>query len=235
MTTSKLTTLLLFTVAACDSQVDGDHQGQILAKLEGDMFTSTARTTTTAEVALNWVIGSGGTSFVGADKVQVEGTLPSHFSLSVFNLPSDDVLSDWDGIKFGAAYISAGPVGEDPENWQAWYGAELQHVLVYVPVQPPAGSAVAGLLHGTPTAGFHIYNARRLSEAERQQRLDCVTQASQGLGRMITRAEIFNLCGGDSNDELTLAPDDLDTQLSIEVVEKFGLPEFNLLPRWSGL
>lgn len=223
-------------VAACDAQVDGDHQGEVLATLEGTMHTSASTPTSIAiDVSVVWVIGSGGTSFVGSDHVEVQGSLPSNFSLSVFSPPSDDVLSDWDGIKFGAALVAVGPAGEDPTRWQAWRGVEYDRVLVYLPEAPPAGSAVAGLLHGTPTAGFHLYDVRRLTEAERQERLACGTQLYLDLGYMPSRAEMFAACGGDSNDDLTLAADDLDTQLSIEIIDQFGLDEFNALPMWSGL
>ncbi len=233
--TKQLTTLLLFTVAACDSQVDGDHQGQLLASLEGDMHTSTSQTTTTADVSVVWTIGSGGTSFVGADKVEVEGMLPNHFQLSVFTTPSDDVMSDWDGYKFGAAIIAARPAGVDAKSWQQWLGVDNNRVLVYVPVAPPAGTALAGMLHGSPAPGYHLYDVRRLTDAEIQQRYDCITKFLQDNGHEPSRAEIFNVCDGDGHDELWPTADDLDTKLSIEIVDSFGLPEFNALPGWSGL
>lgn len=235
-TVAKLSPLVLLAAAACDAQVDGDHQGQVLATLEGTMHSATPSPSSVAiDVSVVWVIGSGGTSFVGSDKVEVEGSLPSSFSLSIFTPPTDDVMSDWDGIKFGAALVTVSPAGEDPERWQAWRGVENDRVLVYLPESPPAGSAVAGLLAGTPSAGFHVYDVKRLTEAERQQRLDCSTQLFHSLGYMPSRAEIFAACGGTGSDELTLAADDLDTQLSIEIVDDFGLDEFNALPRWSGL
>jgi hypothetical protein len=235
MTICKLSPLFLLAVAACDSQVDGEHQGQVLATLEGTMQSQAAPSSIAIDVSVVWVIGSGGTSFVGSDKVEVEGTLPSSFSLSIFTPPTDDVMSDWDGIKFGAALVAVSPAGVDAEEWQQWRGVENDRVLIYLPEAPPAGSAVAGLLGGTPSAGFHLYDVRRLTEAERQQRLDCVTQLYHMLGYMPSRAEIFNACVGSGSDELTIAADDLETQLSIDIIDQFGLDEFNALPRWSGL
>ena len=235
MTISKLSIVVLVAAGGCASQVDGTHQGQVLASLEGTMQTAQSGSPITVDVSVVWVIGSGGTSFVGADKVQVTGSLPSNFSLSIFNPPLDAVMSVWDGVKFGAALVTVEPTGVDPHEWQMWRGVENDHLLIYLPVTPPAGSAVAGLLHGTPTAGFHLYDVRRLTEAERQQRLACITQASGGLGHMITRSEILAACGGDGHDELSLAAKDLDTQLSIQIIGQFGLDQFNALPSWMGL
>lgn len=233
--TKQLTTLLLLTVAACDSQVDGDHQGQILAELQGDMHTSTTQTSATADVSVVWTIGSGGTSFVGADKAEVEGMLPNHFTLTVFTTPTDDVMKDWDGEKFGAAIIAAGPQGVSAQEWQQWLGVDNNHVLVYVPAKPVAGGTLAGILHGQPEPGYHLYDVKRLTDAEVQQHYDCITQFLQTNHREPTTAEIFNLCGGDGHDELWPSADDLETVLDINVVADFGIPEFNELPSWFGL
>lgn len=232
---TRIPLLLLFTVAACDAQVDSDHQGQILAELQGDMHTSTARTTTTADVSVVWTIGSGGTSFVGADQAQTQGMLPNHFTLSVFTLPTADVMKEWDGQTFGAALIAAGPQGVDPTDWQSWYGVDMNHVLVYVPQQPATGSTLAGILHGTPAVGYHLYDVKRLTDAEVQQHYDCITQFLADNHREPTTAEIFSVCGGDGHDELWPSAGDLQTELDIEIVDSFGIPEFNELPSWYGL
>jgi hypothetical protein len=235
MKKSQLTPLLLLMVGACDAQVDRDHQGQVLATLEGTMQTSQSPSSAAVDVSVVWVVGSGGTSFVGSDKVEVEGTLPSSFSLSIFTPPPDDLMTDWDGVKFGAAFIAVAPAGEDPEAWQQWRGVENDHVLIYLPQPAPAGSDVAALLHGAASTGFHLYDVRRLSEAERQQRLACFNGLYQSLGREPSLPEVVDACGGTANDDLMLAAADLETQLSIDIVDEFGLDEFNMLPSWYGL
>ena len=220
-----------FAVAACGTQVDGDHQGNVLARLQGTMHSTEPNRSVEADVSVVWVIGSGGTSFVGADYVEVEGTLPSNFTLSVFTPPSDEAMWDWDGVKFGTAYVAATPPGANPQEWERWLGAEMDHVLVYLPEPPPADSDVAAILRGTPSAGFHVYNVHHVTEAERQERLACETQ----LGTGATLSQVFATCGGTANDDLILADDDLNTPLSIGVVSEFGLDEFNALPAWFGL
>jgi hypothetical protein len=235
MMNTKLSAIMVLVIGACDAQVDSDHQGQVLATLDGTMQTTHAAQTIEVDVSVVWVIGSGGTSFVGADKVEVQGSLPSNFSLSIFTPPTDDLMTEWDGIKFGAAFVAVSPAGVDPHEWQRWRGVENDHVLVYLPEAPPAGSDVAALLHGTTSAGFHLYDVRKLTEAERQQRLDCFNQLYHSLGHEPALAEVVDTCGGTANDDLTLAADDLDTRLSIQIVDQFGLDEFNALPSWYGL
>jgi hypothetical protein len=222
---------LVLGLAACGSQVDSDHQGTVLARLAGTMHSSDPGSSVQADVSVAWVIGSGGTSFVGADHVEVEGTLPSNFTLSVFTPPSDDMMFDWDGIKFGTAYIVSNPPGEDPQEWQRWLGAEMDHVLVYLPASPPAGSDVAALLRGTPSAGFHLYNVHHISDAEFKERIDC----RNTLPFAASLTDVIETCGGTANDDLLPAPDDLNTLLSIGLVPTFGLDEFNALPAWYGL
>lgn len=220
---------LALALGACGSQVDGDHQGEVLARLEGTMHAAESRSIE-ADVSIAWVIGSGGTSFVGADRVQVEGTLPSNFTLSVFTPPADDVLWDWDGVTFATAYLVSNPPSDDPKAWQKWLGADMDHVLVYLPAKPPAGSDVAALLRGTPEPGYHLYNVHQITEPERQQRLACWNTLSDR-----SLPSVFANCGGTPNDDLIPADDDLDTLLSIEIVPQFGLDEFNALPAWYGL
>jgi hypothetical protein len=236
MTNRKLSSLILVSLAACDSQVDGEHQGQVLATLEGTMQTTQSSTSIAVDVSLAWVVPSGGPSFVGADKVEVEGMLPNAFSLSIYKPPTDDLMSELDGIKFGAAYVVVVPARQDAKNWSAWRGAETDYVLFYLPDAAPAGSEVAALLHGATTAGFHLYAARPNTEADQQARLACWNQLYQTLGREPTLAEEVDTCGGTSaKHELSLATDDLDTPLSIDIVDQFGVAEFNTLPIWQGL
>ncbi|MDQ3365207.1 MAG: hypothetical protein M3680_07250 [Myxococcota bacterium] len=227
----KLIPLLVLPFAACDSQVDGGHKGEVLARLEGTMHATEPRPSVQADVSVVWVIGSGGTAFVGADHVEVEGTLPSSFQLSVFTPPSDEQMFEWDGIRFGTAFVAATPPGEDPQTWQQWLGTDMDHVLVYLPESPPADSDVAALLRGTPSPGFHLYSVDRVTEAERQERLACRNQ----LDFAATLPEVFAACGGTANDDLIPLAADLDTLLSIEIVPQFGLDEFNRLPSWYGL
>jgi hypothetical protein len=227
--------LPLLLVAACDAQVDSDHQGEVLATLSGTMRTSTDRTHAEADVSVVWTVGSGGRSFVGADAASVEGMLPSNFTLSVFTIPGDHVMSEWDGVKFAAGHIVAAPMGVDAEQWQQWYGVDNNRVIVYVPVTPPPGSVVAGVLKGSPAPGYHLYDVKRLTQAEVQEKYDCITKFAHENHREPTRAEILSICGGDGHDELLPARHDLDTPLDIEIVDEFGLDQFNALPSWFGI
>jgi hypothetical protein len=222
-----LSSLSLLSLAACDAQVDADHQGTVLASLSGSMRTSEPTTSTAAEVALVWAVPSGGISLVGGETVEVEGSLPAQFTLSIYEPPADELLTDWDGVRFGFAYIVADPAGrEDHTAWAEWLGAELDQVLVYLPEAAPAGSAVAGFLD-TPSAGFHLYDVRTLTEAERQAQFDCIEELhAQFPDRMPTRAEVYTFCGSATN-ELTPSAGGLETMLDIEI----AAVDFNDLPQ----
>ncbi|MBA3396427.1 MAG: hypothetical protein H0T89_27600 [Deltaproteobacteria bacterium] len=226
-----VSSLSLLSVAACDSQVDGEHQGTVLATLTGSVRTAQPVATASAEVAVVWVVESGGYSLIGADTVEVEGSFPAQFQLSIFTPPSDDMLIDWEGMKFGVAYIVAGPAGNpDHTVTDSWLGAELGRVLVYLPETPPLGSAVAGFLRGTPAPGFHLYDVHRLTEAERQDRFDCISDLfNADNSHMPTREEMYAACGGTGRDELSMAASDLATPLDIELVDRV---DFNDLPQW---
>ena len=228
----KLTTLSMVLVAAagCGSQVDSDHQGEVLATLNGSMNSTEVPSPTRASVAVVWAIGSAGTKMAGADFVDVEGSLPSNFTLDIFTPPADEFMREVDGLAFGAAFIAAVRTDQDPKLWQQWLGVENDHVLVYLPETPPKDSTLAALLHGEPTKGFHIYRRYRPTEAERDARTQCMAMTGGDLNK------IYRVCGGDnSNDDLLPTDLDVETLLSITLVIQFGLDEFNAMPRWWGL
>ena len=228
----KLRTLSMVLVAAagCGSQVDSDHKGEVLATLQGSMASAEVPSPTHVNVAIVWAIGSGGTKMAGADYVDVEGSLPSNFTLDIFTPPEKDFMREVDGLTFGAAYIAAVRTDQDPKAWQQWLGVENDHVLVFLPDTPPKDSTLAALLHGEPTKGFHIYRRYRPTQAERDARYQCMQTTGGDLNK------IYRQCGGDnSNDDLLPTDLDVDTLLSIQLVLQFGLDEFNAMPRWWGL
>ncbi|MDQ3369866.1 MAG: hypothetical protein M3680_30985 [Myxococcota bacterium] len=228
-----VSSLSLLSLGACASQVDGGDQGTALATLSGSVQISPlAPPPPPAEVAVVWVVPSGGPSSVGADTVEVAGSFPAQFELSIYIPPTPDMLTELDGDAFGIGYIVAGEVGSpDHTDSAGWLGAELDQVLVYLPATPPAGSALSGFLRGTPAPGFHLYDVRRLTETERQARFQCISDifnANPNAG-MPTLKQIYVDCGGSGSDELSLATGDLAAPLSIQIVDNVDV---NDLPQW---
>jgi len=206
-------------LVACDAQVDSSHQGNPLATLSGSLTTTSATPSADAEVSVVWGVQSGGLSLVGADSVEVEGSFPAAFELSIFEPPTEEMLGELDGTRFGLAYIVAGWDGgaglEDP-----WLGAELAHVLVYLVDSPAADSELALLLRGSPTPGYHLYDAHQLTEEETEARNQCVSDLfNADNSHMPTTQEMFAACGGARAVDLFPAENDLETPLSVELLD----------------
>jgi hypothetical protein len=228
-----LSSLPAVAFAACTPQVDGNYQGQTLATLSGSLTSTAAAATADADVSVVWGAYLGGLSLVGADTAAVTGAFPAAFQLSIFTPPTDDMLSDIDGVKYGVAYIVADAPGQATHTTtETWQGAEYDHVLVYLPATPPDGSAVAGFLHGTPSPGYHLYAVHRLTDTERTALFACITDLHNQvaeMGRMETTQEIYSTCGGLGEVDLHLADGDLDAPLTIDLT---GHVDFNDLPQW---
>lgn len=148
---------LVFALAPLVACATQPQEGTALAELSGQVRNERTLpiTNATTDVALVWVNSSGTPDVSTTASVQVSGTAPTQFQLSIYDAPTDAFLNDWDGVKVGIAYI----VAYDPA--QAMIGIDEAHVLVYVPQDVPAGSAAAGLLHSTPSAGFHVYGVQK--------------------------------------------------------------------------
>lgn len=228
---SRLGSLVLFAslLAACDSQVDGDHQGTPLAQIGGSVRNTRTLPTGDAEVVVVWQNSSGSPDIVAADSVEVEGSFPAQFTLSIFEPPADALLNNFNGVKVGVAYIVAGEVGADysDDDGAGILGAEENHLLVYLPEAVPAGTDASYILHGTPAAGFHIYNMHKLTDQEQDDRRACQETLPQDAGI----PEIFEQCGGfPSFDDFVPLDTDLATPLDVELIDDLSDLE---LPNWT--
>ena len=227
---SRLFSLAILALAACDSQVDGDHQGTPLAQIGGSVRNArTQPITGDAEVVVIWQNSSGSPDLTAADSVAVEGSFPAQFTLSIFEPPADALLNNFNGVRVGVAYVFAGEPNADysDEDGAGILGAEENHLLVYVPDGVPAGSDASYILHGTPAPGFHIYNMHKLSEQEQNDRAAC----EQTLGDDGGIPELFEACGGfPSFDDFVPTTSDLSTPLDVELIDDLSQLE---LPNWT--
>jgi hypothetical protein len=220
---------LVAVFAACDSQVDGDHQGTPLAEIGGTVRnTRTQPVENTAEVVLIWENSSGSPDIIATDTVEVEGSFPAQFKLSIFEPPEDAVLNDWDGTKVGVAFIVAGEAGTDyATDEEGILGIEDDHLFVYVPDGVAPGSEASIVLRGTPAPGFHMYGVHKLSDGEMESRRACI----EGLGENATLENTFSTCGGfDLFDDFVPLETDLETPLEIELVDDLSTVD---IPNWT--
>lgn len=231
--------LLLVPLAACASQVDGDHQGDVIATMHGSLSSSRTTPLPSPEVSLVWLKPSEMSRISGAEHVEATG-LVSQFTLSVYSPPPADILemnAILENRPIGMGLVVVASKDTDFTDMTQWRGADLDHMLLYFPEAPPADSVLTAFLHGTgaPTAGFHLYTVTHLTEAERQQRLDCVN-AMPHAGMTLDWAAIFRDCRGAGNDELDPAPDDLDTLLAADVIEDGAIVQLiNDMPHPLGI
>ena len=237
MTTKLL--LLLLPLAACASQVDGDNQGEVIATMRGALTSSRSSPLPSPEVSLVWLKPSEMSRISGAEHVDAKGLI-SQFTLDIYSPPPDDILETnamLENRPFGMGLVVVGSQGSDFTQMTNWRGADLDHMLLYFPETPPEDSVLTAFLHGpgSPTKGFHLYTVTRLTEAERQQRLDCVNSMPIS-GMNLDWAAIFRQCRGAGNDELDPAPQDLDTVLSADVIEDGAIVQLiNGIPHPLGI
>src|SRR5215211_4703226 len=92
---SKLLILALLT--ACDAQVDADHRGSALAALSGTIRNTRTLPVGEAEVIALWYASTPVDDRTGSDAVEVAGSFPARFFLSVYEPPAADVLNDAPG------------------------------------------------------------------------------------------------------------------------------------------
>lgn len=222
--------LALAPLTACASQVDGSHQGTALAKIGGSVRNiRTLPVSAGSEVVVVWQNSSGSPDLSGADSVEVEGSFPAQFTLSIYEPPAPELLNDWYGVKVGVAFIVAGEAGTDFSNdaGAGILGIEDDHLLVYVPAAVPAGTAAATLLRSTPAPGFHLYSVHKLTDAEQATREAC----ELGLGDGATIQQIFTSCGGYSSfDDFVPLSTDLATPLNIDLVDDLDSVD---VPNWT--
>lgn len=223
--------VLLVAVTACDAQVDGDHNGDVLATVQGTLHSARMQTLPDPEVAVVWAARSKMGGVVGAEPVAAEGLFP-HFQIAIYSPPPADWTDEFDGDEYGIGFVVVGTSETDFTSRSQWYGVDLARVVVYLPKATQPGSTIEGFLHGPAAAGFHIYSVKRLTEVERQERLACVNMIPHP-GRMLDSHDIFTNCRGAGNDELDPTPADLETVLDIEIVEDTDIVDLiNSLPRW---
>ena len=221
--------LLVASLAACDSQVDGNHNGTPLAELTGSVENQRTRPTGEAEVAIIWINSAGSPDVSAAETVAVEGNFPAAFTLSIYEPPIDALINDHGDSRIGVGLIVAGELGTDytTDDGEGVLGMDTTHLLVYLPEDVQPGTSVSTILRGTPAAGFHVYDVGHLTEQEKADRQAC----REALPEEHTVQELFEQCGGfPAFDDFLPAPADLGTPLEVELVDELDQLD---IPNWT--
>jgi len=231
---SALSALSFSGLAGCTSQADGNYHGQALATLSGTLHSTRSKALEHPQVALVWAEQRMMHEMVGAEKVDAEGLFPQ-FKLTVYNPPPDEIYDEFDGERYTVGLVAVGTPTSDYTQPTQWYGVDFDRVVVYLPEATKVGGVVEAFLHGPQTAGFHVFTVKRLTEQERQAVLDCINALPgvPGPGGSLPYREVFEKCGGDSNDELHPVSTDLETPFDLTIVDDQDiLTIVNHLPHW---
>jgi hypothetical protein len=223
--------LLLLALAACDSQVDGTHNGDALANLSGNVANErTVPIGGDAEVVILWMNSSGSPDIAVAETVPVEGSFPAAFQLAIYEPPLDALINDYQDSRMGVAFIVSAVAGTDlinNDDGAGVLGMDVNHLLVYLPEDVQPNTNVAAVLRGTPKAGFHIYDVGHLTEAESEERAMCRDTLSPDASLQ----DLFETCGGHpSFDDFLTAPADLATPLQVDLVDDIEQLD---IPNWT--
>ena len=101
-------------------------------------------------------------------------------------------------------------------------GFDPRHMIRWYPEGVPAGSDSALLLHGAASPGFHVYDVKCIGPERAAQIQACLATTNwKPGGPLADFRAAYAKCGSTSPDGpwLQLAPDDLNTQLTVELFE----------------
>jgi hypothetical protein len=212
---------LLAAAPACDPNVDSGHQGEPLITLDGEVVKPDQAPTQDLDVVVAWVPFKISESFFVAQKAAIEGSFPASFTLDLYTAPDASMLSEFDENDpgFAIAFIMAVPAGTDLadfalEDDPPMAGVVETHVLVYAAGDLTADhDAVKYFFHEPVKQGFHLFEAVRKTEQEKQESDEC---QAQGGG---------DECGS-PHDRLVPAP--LDTSLVLKLGAREALDPPNI-------
>lgn len=158
---------------ACDSQVGSNYKGERIAEIVGSLTGDTAATGKDAEVSLIWINPKGDPDTIIGETVSARLELPSNFTLGVYAPPVDEALFDLsnDGQpanepRIAVAYVAVTKPdisGSDFSDEENVLGIAENHLVLYVESDVTAGSGAESFLHGTPSAGYHVLDVKRIS------------------------------------------------------------------------
>jgi hypothetical protein len=229
------------SIAACDAMTDDGYRGELLFALDGKIENSRQVIPSDVQLYLLWASSEGPNV---AEQLEIAPTFPATFRLDVFKTPH--VLPPWDGDKYGfpqppeyarltIGHIVAATSDTEFQEFLSFpshhrdpgiLGVDPRHMIYYMAEDLPEGSVGAAVLHGAVKAGFHVYDVKCIGPTKAAEIRACVAQY-RAEGRPDEAGEIYATCGHYNPDEewLQLAPDDLQTQLTVELIDD--------LPSWK--
>jgi hypothetical protein len=222
----------LVVLAACDSQVDSNHQGEALVALKGSVTDQRSQPAAVpAEIAVVYTVDGPSYDFAAGERVTVSSQFPAQFEIDIFEPPAPGLLNTFEGgQRVAIGLVMAVKPGTQLDSEEAlaggFLGLDPNHMLVYFENPVVAGSRLSDLFHGPADAGFHIFDVKRLTEAEIAARKACEESLTENGA---PESEIYAQCGGHWYwDDLVLAP--AGTSLEVDLVDGIESVDF---PNWT--
>jgi hypothetical protein len=223
---------------ACSAMTDDNYRGEALLSLEGTIDSHRAAAPPRdVNISLVWQRN------YNAEKTKmpldVAPMFPATFQLKVFKRPPLDVLPTdprlpnygWETAHSAVGFIVAAtpdavygwssdlPISIWPPD-QGVLGVDPRHVILYVPEGVPQGTLGPWSIHDTFTPGFHVLEVKCLSPAKQAELRACLAQ-HPATNTLESQRATLEAC-----DTLTsywpwlrLAPDDLQTELTVELID----------------
>jgi hypothetical protein len=234
----RLLTLAAVPLVACSAMTDDNYRGEVLLSLEGTIDgRAAAAPPRELNIALVWQLN------YNAEQTKVPldivPTFPASFQLNVFKRPpvlplvtdENDPRYGWETARATLGYIAAAT----PDAAYAWYsdipiaitppsrgvlGVDPRHVILYVPDGLPEGTIGPWGIHTTFTPGFHVLDVKCISPAKQAELEACLAQHPFETTAASVRATLEACDTLVANwPWLRPAPDDLQTQLTVELID----------------
>lgn len=211
-------------LAGCAARTDDKYNGEVLLSLHGTVTDHRTSPPPDVNLYLLWPSGKPAGSVFIAETLELHPTFPVTFTLDVFTPPPIVAVPNGPRITNGifvagtpSAEFDAFLHGNTSVSGSGVLGFDPRHVLFYLPDGAPPGELLASLLHGPATPGFHVADVRCIGPAKAAEIRACIA----AMGPQPDPKAVLDTCGSLNPDlpTLSLAPADLDTELTVELVD----------------
>jgi hypothetical protein len=245
-TTSRIAfALALVSSVACGTQQSDSYEGDAIASIHGTVTAAGAESPPASDLKLSivWQDGRNLDRSIGlrAD-ARLQGQFPSRFTLDILLPPPAYAMfeSKWgderadpnnNRIAIGGIIVVPSSFSSGEIKKEDFAGISENYMLVYAEKDILEGSVESLAFHGAVTAkGYHLLKVTRLGQTEKAAASEIYSRCRQALGPLAGKRREFEACGySPSFDALSLAPQDLATEIDVKVAPLAQLD----FPNWT--
>jgi hypothetical protein len=242
-----LLALAAVPLVACSGMTDDGYRGELLLSLQGTLDTHRAAAAPPRDVHISLAWDRTVDNPVTVVPLDLAPTFPVSFQLKVFTPPPVDPAPvspydptfGWQTTRSTLGRI----VATTPDAQYGWYsnlptsltplshgvlGVDPRHVILYVPDGVPEGSIGSWGIHTSFTPGFHVLDVKCISPAKQAELQACLDKHPFEVTRDSVRATLEACDTLIANwPWLRPAPDDLQTELTVELIDDIANYRFD--------